>query len=542
MKKLAQFVRSRINVFVIVAMAASILSGLCRAGLIGSINRALTGREVWLGVFLALCTAAPIFSIIAELLTVRTINETMFQLLLSIVRQLLRSPLRRTEEIGPHRILTVLTQDVAVVTTSLQLIPSIILQCAVILGCMAYLAYLSPMVFVTVLGFMIAGGLTFRFAHRWGHRQLAASRRRAEELFGHLDILTRALKEFKLNMHRQRQFVDRDLTGTAIAYKKHSLIGNAVYSISGNWSQFLFFLVMGFLLFAAPKWWNASHLLVSAYGLTLLFLLGPFTSLAGAAGNMGGIITSFGRLEALAGSLVASEPESGGDLKQFLAWEEIKISGIEYSYSSPGGDKPFTVGPLDLVIKPGDLTFIIGGNGSGKTTLGKLICGLYQPDSGHIEVDGRVLAQDSLQAYRQLFSAIFSDFYLFDNVLNVGFTDFDDRLNDYLKKFELDMKLTVRDGVFSTTSLSHGQRKRLALLAACMEDRPVYVFDEWAADQDPDFKRLFYWNILPSLKRQGKTIIVITHDDAYFDVADRVIKLDYGKVVSQTAYEAVAAP
>ncbi len=536
MKKLMQFVIARIDFFLVLAIVASIISGLCRAALIAMVNHVLTGQQLWFESYLALCLAAPIFSVIAELLTVRMINETMFQLVLSIVRRLLRSSLRKTEEIGPHRILTVLTQDVTVVTTNLQLIPSIVLQCAVVLGCMAYLAYLSPVVFVTVLAFVFVGGITFRFSHALGHKQLRASRRQADKLFRQLDTITRALKELKLHMHRQHRLIDKDLVEAAAAYKKHSLIGNAVYSISGNWSQLLFFVVMGFLLSDGPAWWNTSRGLVSAYGLTLLFLLGPLTSLAGTAGNMGGLITAFGRLENLADSLVASESESPTDLQQFLLWERIEISAIEYSYGSRDGETPFVVGPLSLTIKPGDLIFLVGGNGCGKTTVAKLICGLYQPDSGQIDVNGRVLRPDNLQAYRQLFSVIFSDFCLFDDVINVGLGNFDDRLADYMKRFELDMKLTVNDGVFSTTMLSDGQRKRLALVAACMEDRPIYIFDEWAANQDPGFKAFFYLNILPSLKRQGKTLIVITHDDAYFNVADRVIKLDYGKIVAQGQY------
>src|SRR5690606_27967207 len=100
----------------------------------------------------------------------------------------------------------------------------------------------------------------------------------------------------------------------------------------------------------------------------------------------------------------------------------------------------------------------------------------------------------------------------------------------HLAQLQLDHKVRVENGTFSTLRLSQGQRKRLALLVAYLEDRPFYVFDEWAADQDPVFKKIFYTEILPSLKAKGKTVIAITHDDGYFHVADRCFKFEDGKL------------
>jgi putative pyoverdin transport system ATP-binding/permease protein len=98
-------------------------------------------------------------------------------------------------------------------------------------------------------------------------------------------------------------------------------------------------------------------------------------------------------------------------------------------------------------------------------------------------------------------------------------------------QLQLDRKVTVADGVFSTVELSQGQRKRLALVMTYLEDRPFYVFDEWAADQDPLFKELFYTVLLCDLKSRGKTVVVITHDDHYYHVADRCVRLEDGRIV-----------
>ena len=174
---------------------------------------------------------------------------------------------------------------------------------------------------------------------------------------------------------------------------------------------------------------------------------------------------------------------------------------------------------------------MVGGNGSGKTTLIKLLAGLYLPTSGSIDVDDAPVTEEALESYRQHFSVVFADFYLFDELLGLSSPEHEQKALRYLQAFELDHKVTVRDGAFTTSKLSHGQRKRLALLTAYLEDRPIYIFDEWAAGQDPLFTVIFYKQLLPELKRRGKLVIVVTHDDRYFHLADRVIKLEYGCVV-----------
>jgi putative ATP-binding cassette transporter len=176
------------------------------------------------------------------------------------------------------------------------------------------------------------------------------------------------------------------------------------------------------------------------------------------------------------------------------------------------------------------MVFLVGGNGSGKSTLAKIVTGLYLPEAGEIRLDGELVTNQNRDSYRQLFSAVFADFFVFDNLLGLDSADLDSRAGGYLEQLHLKHKVRVTNGVLSTTAVSQGQRKRLALLTAYLEDRPFYLFDEWASDQDPLFKKVFYTQLLPDLKARGKTVLVITHDDRYFGLADRVIKLDYGKI------------
>jgi putative ATP-binding cassette transporter len=218
-------------------------------------------------------------------------------------------------------------------------------------------------------------------------------------------------------------------------------------------------------------------------------------------------------------------------------WEVLEFQGVTHAYRREGQANGFTLGPLDLTIRAGEIVFVVGGNGSGKTTLAKLLTGLYRPDSGQISLDGQPLSDGTREGYRQLFSVVFDNAAVFDTLWGLDAADLDQRAGEYLRQLELDKVVTVTGGTFSTTQLSRGQRKRLALLTAYLEDRPVYLFDEWAADQDPVFRRVFYLRLLPELKRRGKTVIAVTHDDRYFACADRVIKLEEGRVVEAFLHE-----
>lgn len=204
---------------------------------------------------------------------------------------------------------------------------------------------------------------------------------------------------------------------------------------------------------------------------------------------------------------------------------------VTHTYRTDEKDESFTLGPIDLSLRPGEFVFFIGGNGSGKTTLAKLLLGLYAPESGQILLDGKPITEENRDYYRQMFTAVFSDFYLFDSLLGIESQQLDEHALEYLKQLQLSQKVQVNDGVLSTTKLSQGQRKRLALLTAYLEDRPIYLFDEWAADQDPLFKQIFYYELLPELRARGKTVLVISHDDRFYEVGDRIVKLDYGKIV-----------
>ncbi len=216
-----------------------------------------------------------------------------------------------------------------------------------------------------------------------------------------------------------------------------------------------------------------------------------------------------------------------------LGWERLELEGVRFAYAD-AGENGFVLGPLDFTLRRGEIVFLVGGNGSGKSTLVKVLTGLYPPQAGVIRLDGHCITETKREWLHSHFSVVFSDFYLFDRLLGLEASDLDARTREYLVQLELDDKVEVNRGAFSTTALSQGQRKRLALLTAFLEDRPIYVFDEWAADQDPHYREIFYKRLLPDLTARGKTIVVISHDDRYYHLGDRIVKLEYGELVEDT--------
>jgi len=227
---------------------------------------------------------------------------------------------------------------------------------------------------------------------------------------------------------------------------------------------------------------------------------------------------------------VATEPAVSGQGLTPAGFTRLDFDGVTFGYGGDADNPGFVLGPVDFTLHRGEIVFLVGGNGSGKSTFVKVLTGLYAPTMGTLRVDGQPVSDKNRDWYCQHFSAVFSDFYLFDSLLGLDAPDLDDRARRHLVRLELEHKVRMSGGVFSTTALSQGQRKRLALLVAFMEDRPIYVFDEWAADQDVHYREIFYRELLPELRARGKTVVVISHDDRYYDLGDRVVKLDYGKI------------
>jgi putative pyoverdin transport system ATP-binding/permease protein len=331
-----------------------------------------------------------------------------------------------------------------------------------------------------------------------------------------------------LKLHRARAdaFVAGELAPHVEAVRVQRTRGYMLHALAASWGNLLLFGFVGLTLFVLARLFHADAHVMSGYVLVFLYLIMPVEGLLAALPAIGSARIAFERIDQLEAAL---PPEPTSTAQNAAAFKSLTLEGVEHRYLRDAEDGFFTLGPIDLTFRAGELVYLVGGNGSGKTTLAKVLVGLYAPEAGRIVIDGKAVDDHCRAAYRQLFSVVFSDFHLFDSLLGLP-AHSEAAARALLAALQLEHKVRIENGRFSTLDLSQGQRKRLALLVALLEDRPFYLFDEWAADQDPAFKDVFYRVLLPQLRMRAKTVLVITHDDRYFELADRIIKLDGGQV------------
>jgi len=519
----------------LVTTGTALLSGACNMGLIALVTASLSadhrGKALVWG-FIILGIGKIVSTFISQALLASFAQGAVSTLRRELIRSILTVPLRRLEEIGTPRLLVALTDDVFNITQALLAIPIVFVNAAMLLGGAAYLGWLSWKILMGVFVLILIGGVVYRMMVASAFHFLNQAREEEDRLFGYFRALTEGIKELKLHRNRRGSFLTQNVQTTTETFQRHNVSAEVRFVAAQNWSHFLFFALIGLILFVLPEISQLSPKTLMGYVITTLYLMGPLAGVMSSLSLFGRANVALAKVEELGVSLAqGSTEECPIDQNETeITFENLELVNVVHSYHRESEDSHFALGPINLRFRPGELVFLVGGNGSGKSTLAKIITGLYVPENGEIRLDGKPVTDKNRDDYRQLFSAVFADFYLFENLLGIHTRNVDEQAKLYLEQLHLGHKVKVKDGMLSTTAVSQGQRKRLALLTAYLEDRAFYLFDEWAADQDPLFKDVFYTQLLPELKARGKTVLVISHDDKYFDVADRVIKLDYGKL------------
>jgi putative ATP-binding cassette transporter len=537
--RLARFLLTASPLLVGLTILVGIVNGLCSVGVLAVVNRSLHhagGFPILLALgFLGLMLGKLTTSALSEILLLRFAQDSLLTLTDRLCRSVVHAPFRHLERIGIPRILTVLTNDVNTLAEALRALPSLVINCTIVVGCGVYLAWLSWVTFLAIVGLFMLGALTYRLFVTRAQLGIRRARDGQDTLFRHFRTLTEGIKELKLHRGRREVFFSHELATTVAQLRRDNLAATTWYILANSCSNAFFYLLIGLLLFALPVVSRLSLESLTAYVFACLYLMAPMWALLNglplfARGQVA--LRKIGECEvSIAADIPSQDPHLDKPIS--LRWSGLDLERVVFRYES---DSPpnsgFVLGPLDFTLRPGEVTFLVGGNGSGKSTFVKLLTGLYAPHAGEIWCDGQRVSDANRDWYRQHFSVVFTDFHLFEDLRGLTNIALDRRATAYLSRLQLDQKVRIVDGRLSTTALSQGQRKRLALLTAYLEDRPIYVFDEWAADQDPTYKGVFYQELLPELKARGKAVVVITHDDRYFHLGDRVIKLDYGKVVS----------
>jgi len=444
----------------------------------------------------------------------------------AVIEGILQSPVKKIKE-NKDQIYSSLTIDVGNITNGSLMIIDFVSSIIIVVSCLIYMAYISISLFLVsfVVICMAAGVYVFR--SKGNHIKFNISRDLERNFIGLFNSILNGSKEIKMNPIIGKEINTKigGVMNTAKSNDKGAFIGYLNNQVTG---QVLFYLLITFIILYSSTLFDVSIESSISYIFVLLYLLVPLGMVLMVFPVMNRTIISLDKLVKLMNEL--KNPNEGENDNKELD-TDMKFDRLEYKdYAFSYGENLFSVGPINLTINKGEVIFIYGGNGSGKTTLFNTLLNIYEPDQGEITLNEEIISLEHLLSFKGLFSPVFSDFYLFDEMYGVKDIDMH-RATEYLKLFEIDEKVVIENNKFSTIDLSTGQRKRLALINAILENKPILALDEWAADQDPVFRQKFYTEIVPYLIGEGFTIIAITHDDKYYNSADKLFKMEYGQLI-----------
>jgi cyclic peptide transporter len=399
---------------------------------------------------------------------------------------------------------------------------------AVLLVCaLSYLAVLSWRMFAVLavgvaVTFMVSKYLIANLS-----RHARGMRERQDEMFETYKGMLEGAAQLEVDTARRSLYYQRELDAAATQLRGHEQDFRFFWDLNRTTTAALVLLLLGSLI-EASRWLHAGAV-VTSFMLLITYCTGPFATVLNLLQLFAQSKVSLRKIDSLQIGAEQPLPLLGAGTPR---WQRIRLSSVEFAYPGSGVDERFALGPLDLEVARGEVVFITGGNGSGKSTLLKLLLGLHEPAAGQILLDEmRIENPASRHAYQSLFAIVLSEFHLFRQVLGRdGTLAADPELAQLLEMFNMGSVVESRDGYLSTVQLSQGQRKRLALVSALAQDKDIYVLDEWAADQDPHYRKVFYHKIIPWMRSRGKTLIAVTHDDRYFDVADRCVEFEMGRI------------
>jgi len=440
--------------------------------------------------------------------------------------------LESMEKLGLTQIQTRLSNDTQVVSNSAFVIVSAAQSILMLFFGMLYILYLSRLAFFLSLVCGISAILVNSYYNDTIVEQIDISIKHDDTFFKSLMNIIKGFKELKINGKKSDAVIERHSI-IARENEKVRMATNWVFANSSTLINSFAYFLLGCIVFIVPQFSDHQSEVVTKIIAVLVFMMSPIDMITAAVPNYSRANRSAFFLEELEIEIDKMANYSNYLVKfDFKTFEKVQLKDIKFHYKGESGEPLFGLGPIDFEINRGELVFIKGGNGSGKSTFVKILTHLYNPDSGTIMVDNTLVSEHNIKNFQNMFAIILTDYHLFDRFYGIENIDFK-RLQTLLDMMGLSSKVKYENGYFSNINLSTGQRKRLALVMVLMEDKPIYLLDEWAADQDPQFRQYFYMTLLPELKSQGKTILAVSHDDHYFHVADRICNMRLGVLENQ---------
>jgi putative pyoverdin transport system ATP-binding/permease protein len=524
----------------------SALGGISTASILASINAGIqhvnNGQKPGLWAASLFLVALFLFLKTQAFVTITATAEIegiIHNLRLRLMDQIRRSELIELEKIGRSRIVSAVTGDTAVLTQASNMLAFTLQGAVLILFVSVYVAYLSFTAFALTVVIVGGAGTIFHMKNRRLSAQKSESAAWERRLFDRLIDFLDGFKEVRLNSARSNDLYEDASDVSRVAANIKIRTQAETFKMIVN-SQISMYVLLGAVVFVAP---NLSDSLggasISKATTALLFVVGACFGLVQSIPVILNANAAADRIDQLEKSLTAAALAAPRDIALPKRFDSIEMHDIVFRYVDRFSDVGFKIGPLDFTLRSGELVFITGGNGSGKSTFLRVLAGLYPPDSGEVTLDGLRVTQDNRDAYRGLMSAIFFDYHLFQRLYGILDPD-PSEITRLLQLFRLEDKTGVAHGEFRTLELSGGQRRRLALIVSLLEKRPILLLDEWTAEQDPEFRRKFYDELLPEMMRAGATVVVITHDDRYLDELNlpaRRIRMDEGRIVEERSMQ-----
>jgi putative ATP-binding cassette transporter len=513
---------------------SSVLSGLLGIGLLAFINQYLLqvnmGLTSALILFIGLVTVYFVVSTYAQMQLTSLGHQLVLELRVRLLKQILDSDWNVLKKITKPRLMTSLSNDVQYISYAFVRMPELFQGGLFVLMACAYMFYLSPAIFGVTMIWIVATLVGGTWSVIRVYKHLIEVRAIDDHIHKDYESVYEGFKELALNRHRAHALYKR-FTQTTTTYRQHIVAADNAHAFAGNFTNVMMLAAVGlmFYLSAYQQW--ASMEVAITLAITLLFIRTPLISAVGAFPTLLQARVSLNTIEAL--QLDAYEDHFQLPAPIATDWQKLTLRDVRYTYENK---TDFELKPINLTITRGETIFLVGANGSGKSTLSMLLAGLYQPTGGHLFVDDIEINAQNDTAYRQLFASVFTDFYLFSELIDGQGKPADQQLIEHwVTLLQMQGKVPVKDGCLSNVAMSQGQRKRLGLLLSVVENKQILILDEWAADQDPSFRKVFYEELLPLLKLQGYTIFAISHDDKYFHHADRILEMKQGALVQNDA-------